>query len=93
MSILPSLFSDPVLTAIRQSLFGQGTIGEEGEDCDTSVYNVQLEVEELQDLDADFGEMNTSVGGASDDDSPCKTPTNKQQQQQEEQEFIGETEK
>ncbi|XP_052232648.1 uncharacterized protein LOC127845662 isoform X2 [Dreissena polymorpha] len=73
---VPTKNDPPMLAAIRQSLFGQGTIGEEGEDGEVSVYNVEFEAEELQGLDDDFGEMNCSVGGESDEGSPVKTPTN-----------------
>ncbi|XP_060568181.1 centrosomal protein of 192 kDa-like isoform X2 [Ruditapes philippinarum] len=71
--------TDPIISAIRQSLFGQGAvIGEENEDGDASVYNVELEEQDLHDLDDDFAEMNCSVGVESDaEKSPEKTPTNK----------------
>ena len=46
------------------------TIGEEGEEGDTSVYNVELQAEELNEIDNDFGEINLSDN--SDDES--KTP-------------------
>ena len=38
---------------------------------ETSVYDIQLEVEELHELDDDFSEMNCS--GESDEESPAKT--------------------
>jgi len=66
-----NLLSDPIACAIKQSLFSQGVIGEEGEDGETSVYDIQLEVEELHELDDDFSEMNCS--GESDEESPAKT--------------------
>ncbi|XP_053402304.1 uncharacterized protein LOC123548511 isoform X2 [Mercenaria mercenaria] len=71
--------NDPIVTAIRQSLFSQGAvIGEENEDGDASVYNVELEEQDLNDLDADFEEINCSIGADSDvERSPSKTPTNK----------------
>lgn len=67
------------MAAICQSLFGQGAvIGEENEDGDASVYQVELEEDDLRDLDADFEEINCSVGLDSDvEKSPEKTPTNK----------------
>ena len=70
---------DPIVSVIRQSLFGQGAvIGEENEDGDASVYNVELEEQDLHDLDDDFAEINCSIGAESDTDkSPEKTPTNK----------------
>lgn len=66
------------MAAICQSLFSEGTvIGEENEDGDASVYQVELEEDDLRDLDADF-DINCSVGPDSDvEKSPEKTPTNK----------------
>ncbi|XP_052816319.1 uncharacterized protein LOC128242923 isoform X2 [Mya arenaria] len=78
---LPTTRHDPVMSAIRQSLFGQGTIGEEGEDGETSVYNIEIEAEELHALDADFGEIDASLDVMSDEESPLKTPTNKDLQE------------
>lgn len=70
--------NDPIVTAIRQSLFGRGAVIEENEDGEASVYQVELEAEDLQDLDADFEEINCSVAMDSDvENSPEKTPTNK----------------
>lgn len=72
--------ADPLTAAIKQSLFGQIPIGEEGEDAETSVHNVELGDEDLHELDRDFGEMECSIGEDSDkeDEEGATTPTNKQ---------------
>lgn len=70
-----SVFIDAIFCAIKQNLFNQDVIGEEGEDGDNSVYDIQLEVEDLHELDDDFSEMNCSVEDISDHESPTKTPT------------------
>lgn len=69
------LFLDPIMCAIKQSLFNPNVIGEEGEDGDASVYDIQLAVEDLHELDDDFSEMNRSLEESSDHESPTKTPT------------------
>lgn len=63
------------MTAIKQTLFGQAGIGEEEEDGETSVYNVQLEVEDLHELDNDFSELNITVEEESEVEEPAtKSP-------------------
>ena len=72
--------TDPLTSAIKQSLFSQLPIGEITEEADTSVHNVELGDEDLHELDQDFGEMECSVGEDSDrEEEGLKTPTNKQQ--------------
>ncbi|KAL4232237.1 hypothetical protein ACF0H5_009811 [Mactra antiquata] len=67
---------EPMVAAMRQMLFGQSAIGEENEG-DESIYNVELEEDDLKELDADF-EIDCSAAGESDSEkSPEKTPTNK----------------
>lgn len=68
--------NDPIVTAIRQSLFAKtAAIGEENEDGDASVHQIEIGEDDLNELDADFGEMNSSLD-SDGERSPKKTPTN-----------------
>ncbi|KAK3588295.1 hypothetical protein CHS0354_014158 [Potamilus streckersoni] len=71
---------DP-LGGIRQSLFSNIPLGEESE-VNQSVYEVELEEEDLNRLDDDFGDFG-GLQESSDEESPKKQKSQQQQQQHE----------